>query len=130
MRTRAAVLIVDEKARQVLLISSVTGDHKYTVIPGGSVAANQDARTVVVERVQTELGLDIAQDAIDWLGEFDYQGNPQICFVTSYAKTTPRLTPGTCAQAAHWVSFNELEHTLDYLPAVVDAFFQSIVVLP
>lgn len=79
-------------------------------------------------KIQMELGLTVATQAIKCLGEFDYQGNPQICFIVNYQAVQPILTDNTSAHTTQWVSFNELERALDYLPALVDSFFEQFLV--
>lgn len=54
MRTRAAILIVNEQMREVLLIQNLVGDHQYYVIPGGAVNAHQSPLTTVLDKIQME----------------------------------------------------------------------------
>lgn len=129
MRTRASVLIYNQQTREVLLIRNFHGDHQYYLIPGGVVQNQELPILTVVRNLVDELQITLRPEQLQDLGVFDYQGNPQYCYVLDCMQHhLPSCNYGTTKYMSEWVLFNDLENKLDYMPQIVDQFFKQLLV--
>lgn len=130
MRTRAGVLIFNQSKREVLLIKSLNGDRQYYVIPGAAVMPEMTPLTTINHQLETQLCLTPTTTELNYLGEFDYQGNPQHCYTLDAQRYhLANIHLQTNKYQSQWIPYNELEIKLAYLPKLVDAFFDQILLV-
>lgn len=127
MRIRAGVLIFNQAKREVLLTKSLHSDHLYYTIFGAAVVTGKTPLATIKQKISQELPTIPTTIVLDYLGEFDFQGNPQYCYILDAQRyQLTKLEWQTNNYQSQWVPYNELEAKLVYLPKIVDAFFSKV----
>lgn len=128
MRTRACLFMIKQSTHEVLLIKSMNSDYQYYVLPGGRVGLNENSVETIMRKAQDELNIYFEKDNFDFLGEFNFQGNPQYCYITYVPDEQPDkqeiINSGNFT--FEWVPFNTLASKLPYIASIVDRFLEYV----